>query len=170
MTPEQRSEQKKRANKLEYWLAEYLGGRRVPASGALDSWKGDVELDEILIDSKHTVKSSITLKAMDLCKIHREAREADRDGHIILTFYNEDTHWAVVPKRDCDFESREKLSLAGKSKLITIHELTSLEKQCFKKSTNPSIRIHFDSIKLGVPREWLIIPIKFYKENVLNEF
>lgn len=168
MTPEERSAQKLRANKLETWLAEELGGRRVKQSGALDCWKGDVELDEYLIDSKNTIKSSIPLKALDLAKIHREAREANRTGHLILTFYEDDYHWAVVPARDCDFESREKPSLADKSKSISVFELRSLEKQCKKKGTKPSIKIFFKSIKLGVPREWLIIPLEFYKQEVLS--
>ena len=168
MTPEERSEQKKRANKLETWLAKELGGRRVKQSGALDCWKGDVELEEYLLDSKNTVKSSIPLKAVDLAKIHREAREANRTGHLILTFYENDEHWVVVPKRDCEFQSREKPALADKSKSISLFELTSLKKQCAKKGTNPSISIFFKSIKLGVPREWLIIPLEFYKQEILN--
>jgi len=66
------------ANETEARLAKDLGGRTVPASGALDGAKGDVSTADFLIDSKQTGAASIIVSAKQLNKITKEAREANR--------------------------------------------------------------------------------------------
>jgi len=160
---DRRGEIKKSANKLEKQLADYLGGWRIPASGSIDCMKGDIDWGNYLIDSKNTEKSTIPLLAKDLGKIFKEGREADKTGHLILSFLEEDYHWAVVPKVDCDFESYEQTVLANKSKSISKSLLATLERKSFKAGKIPSIKVHFKNMLLGVPRVWLILPLKNYK-------
>ena len=57
--------------------AEYLGGRPQPVSGALSAHKGDIKLDDFLIDKKETAGASILVAGKDLTKI---TREADGEG------------------------------------------------------------------------------------------
>lgn len=54
-------------------LAKATGGKRVPASGAFWSQKGDVRSTDLLIEHKWTGKLSFTLKAQVLEKIMTEA-------------------------------------------------------------------------------------------------
>lgn len=54
-------------------LAKATGGRRVPASGAFWSQKGDVRSADLLIEHKWTGKLSLTLKAQVLEKVMTEA-------------------------------------------------------------------------------------------------
>lgn len=164
MENSRRGQIKKTADMLEKRLAKDLEGMRVPGSGNMQSFKGDVQTDVYLIDSKNTEKSSISLKASDLVKINMEARESDRRGHIILTFLP-DTHYAVVPKRDCFFESLEETLVVKQSKTLSKSHLSSLTKRAAKKGIIPSIFVHFEKIALGCPRDWLIIPYNVYKEQ-----
>ena len=153
------------ANELEQWLADYLEGYRVPASGALSSQKGDVIWSEYLVDSKNTEKSTIPLKTLDLIKISREGREAGKTGHLILTFLEKDEHWAVVPEIDCNFESLEEtLTVEAKSVRISSTFLTAITRKAKKKNVIPSVYLEFSQMKLGTPRRWLIIPLSNYKE------
>lgn len=53
--------------------AEALGGRAQPASGAGDAHKGDIKLEQFLIDKKETSAQSILVHGKDLTKITRQA-------------------------------------------------------------------------------------------------
>lgn len=164
-----KSEQKKRANKLEKDLAKTLGGRRVPMSGGMQSWKGDVENAKYLYDSKHTLKPIISLLAKDLTKITREAREADKDaGHLILTFFEDNAHYAVVPYIDVDFESTEEPFIAKGSIKIGITHLRGVAKRGLRKGKTPSVLVEFEKIAFGTQRRWLIITLDTYKEKYLD--
>ena len=57
--------------------AERLGGGAQPASGAQKAHKGDIKLDDFLIDKKETSAQSILIHGKDLTKI---TREADGEG------------------------------------------------------------------------------------------
>ena len=57
--------------------ASKLGGRAQPRSGASAAHKGDIKLDNFLIDQKQTTGSSILVHGKDLTKI---TREADGEG------------------------------------------------------------------------------------------
>ena len=69
MNPHQR-----RAKKQEERIAEEVGGRAQPASGARWHSKGDVRAaGRLRVEAKHTSKPSYTLKLKDLLKIRQEA-------------------------------------------------------------------------------------------------
>lgn len=159
---------KKDANKLEKELASFLGGQRVPASGAIKSMKGDIRTDQFLLDSKNTEKNTIILSSADLVKIYKEAGEAGKTGHLVLTFLEHSEHWAVVPYKDVDFDSTEVTLLAKGSKGISRSVLSSATKKAIKAKKEPSIKITFEKMQLGVPRTWLIIPIEKYKQEFLD--
>jgi hypothetical protein len=163
-----RGEIKKTANSLEKKLAKELGMQRVPGSGMLAGWKGDIQSEEYLLDSKNTEKKVISLKSSDLSKITSEARDANRIGHLILTFLPDD-HYAVVPAIDCDFESAEVEMSANKSKEISLSALRTIFKKCEKKKLVPSIKITFETICYGTPKDWLIIPINIYSKEFCGE-
>jgi hypothetical protein len=92
---------KKQANAHEKKLAKRLGGRRTPASGALDGFKGDIVLNEFLIDDKLTDGKSITVTKDMIMKINREAREAGKSPVLSLSFKGlglaGDT-WYLIPE------------------------------------------------------------------------
>lgn len=163
-----RGEIKKTANKLEKEIAKDLGARRVPGSGMLTGWKGDIESEDYLLDSKNTEKKIIQLKAEDLSKITKEARNAGRIGHLVLTFLP-DKHYAVVPYMDCDFDSFCDHLTVQRTKSVSLSMLTSMEKRATKAEKIPSILVFFDKISFGTPKEWLIIPFQVYKEQFFPE-
>jgi hypothetical protein len=78
--------QKARSNQAEKDYAEKLGGKRRPASGAIDGCKGDIILDRFLLDLKQTVHGSIHLLRSDLVKIDREAFGENKFPGIICEF------------------------------------------------------------------------------------
>ena len=63
----------KTGRKAERLTAKRLGGRETRASGNMVSDKGDIELDEFLIENKATEQASYGLKHELLCKISKEA-------------------------------------------------------------------------------------------------
>ena len=63
----------KKARRLEKKLAEKLGGKRQPASGATPWAKGDIKFKDVLAEVKQTGKSRYTLKLKELFKIEKEA-------------------------------------------------------------------------------------------------
>jgi len=174
-SPLNKSEQKKTANSLEYWLAEYLNARRVPASGALSSWKGDIESKKYLIDSKNTIKTVISVLGSDLSKITREGREANRTGHLVISFLEDGikgVHYAVVPYNSeelDDYDVKPEKMIAEGSKKITKLFMTGLCKRAKKLDKIPTLLIEFNKITFGTPRKWLILPIENYKEIFKNE-
>lgn len=91
---------KAQANAQEKKLAKKLGGIRQPQSGATDKHKGDIKLEDFLLDSKQTINNSILVTTKDLVKICHEAHQDQRDPGLILTL-NTPTHvpseWAVIP-------------------------------------------------------------------------
>lgn len=170
-----RGEIKKTADRLEKWLAKYLEGYRIPGSGSIESFKGDVQWGEYLVDSKNTVKASQSLLGTDLTKITSEGRGAGRTGHLILSYLTNGItgdHWAVVPYDAFEEmpETTEEEVLAQGSKQIGVSYLKSVKKRAFRKGKVPSIKIHFSKIALGTPREWLIIPLEFYRDHFGDNF
>ena len=61
------------SQKQEGRLADIIGGRSVPASGAFWSRKGDVRTDDLLIEAKTTAAASFSIKKVVWDKIRREA-------------------------------------------------------------------------------------------------
>jgi len=95
---------KKVAQKRERDLADKLGGRTTPNSGATEMAKGDVRLDEFLVDDKFTKGKSIIVDNVMVNKISKEAREIDKEPMLTLKFFKgitlgTDSEWAVLPLR-----------------------------------------------------------------------
>jgi hypothetical protein len=63
----------KESQRHEKRLEDVIGGKRVAASGAFWSRKGDVRSEKYLIEHKFTEKKSYSLKALDLDKVEKEA-------------------------------------------------------------------------------------------------
>lgn len=88
-------------NRKEKYLADKLGGHRQPLSGALDHAKGDISLDKILLDSKQSNGTTITVAGRDLTKITREATQVGKEPGMVLTIEQiPDTtpkEWVMVP-------------------------------------------------------------------------
>jgi len=66
--------------------AKRLGGRLTPASGAVEGAKGDIVLDDFLVEAKSTIKNSISLKLDWLLKITGEARKVGKTPALAITF------------------------------------------------------------------------------------
>lgn len=71
-------------------VAKHLGGKLKPASGAMQSAKGDIELPEFLVEAKSTVKDSISIKREWLKKIGQEALGVNKYPAVSITFTTED--------------------------------------------------------------------------------
>jgi hypothetical protein len=67
------------SRKGEEQTAAETGGRRQPASGATDRWKGDTRSDTLLIERKDTAAKQYTLKIADLDKLRLQALAHDRE-------------------------------------------------------------------------------------------
>jgi len=80
-----------------------LGGRGRPASGALVGAKGDIALEQFLMEAKSSTRESMTLKLDWLCKIAREARSEGKKAALTISFVTEDGRarldgdWVLLP-------------------------------------------------------------------------
>jgi hypothetical protein len=112
----------KRAKDNENRIAKTFGGRRLPRSGgrrwsATDSTtdQGDVTSPDFLIEHKHTVKDSISLKKEWLRQVEAGARRKGKDPALVLTFETADRRdrddYVVVPLSL--FERLRSLAKAG---------------------------------------------------------
>lgn len=77
---------KAEANNRESRLAKQLGGQVQPASGAIRGFKGDIKLDDFIMDSKGTIADYLNLKTREFVKITKEALENRKHPAIIFTF------------------------------------------------------------------------------------
>lgn len=94
--------EKARHNEEEKNLADRLGGRRQPNSGALDGHKGDVKLDHFLLDRKETKANSIIIDGRDLTKITREADGEGKEPGLVLVMGGKlpstvSREWVTIP-------------------------------------------------------------------------
>lgn len=93
-----RTEGQKQSRKHENRLAKKIGGKRVAASGAFWSRKGDVRSEDLLIEHKWTGKSSFSMKAVVLEKI---VKEAILDGRMpVLGFSLNSNNYVVLTEDD----------------------------------------------------------------------
>lgn len=96
-----REHPKAKINRHEKEIAEMLGGFAQPASGALAHAKGDIKLDNFLLDSKETEAAQITIRGLDLTKICREAFEIHRHPGLFVTIKQiagtTPNEWVMIP-------------------------------------------------------------------------
>ena len=90
--------------KAESSLAKRLGGALRPGSGALAGAKGDVTVDNFLIENKSTLSESFSVKLDHLLKIYAEALETGKDPALAFQFVNfqgkseKRMRWVMVPE------------------------------------------------------------------------
>lgn len=73
----------------EEYVADLLGGRRTPSSGAAENDKGDIITPENLIEAKYTENKSVSIKRVTWEKIHEEAWGRGRRPAMTLRFRDE---------------------------------------------------------------------------------
>ena len=84
-------------------LAKSIGARLTPASGAIDSAKGDMKVGEFLIESKSTIHGSISLDRDFFLKIVHEAMFTGKTPALTVSFVNGDGtpkkegEWVCIP-------------------------------------------------------------------------
>lgn len=91
---------KARINEHERELADKLGGIRQLQSGAMPGHKGDIKVDDFLLDSKETIYNNISVVAKDLTKITEEARGENRVPGLVLTLktpIHVSSEWVAIP-------------------------------------------------------------------------
>jgi len=92
---------KARTLQTERDAADTLGGVAQPASGAMEAHKGDIRLDDILLDSKETEGQVINVTKRDLVKICREAFEIGKHPGIVVKMNGVATTvpktWVMLP-------------------------------------------------------------------------
>lgn len=99
---------RKRSQRQERRLAEKVGGKVTPASGALWHQKGDVRSEHFLIEAKTTRNKQYTLKYEDLQKISHEAAISGKTPVFAITFEGVSKDFAVIP-----FDFIDCISLDG---------------------------------------------------------
>lgn len=155
---------KEKAQIRERKLAERLGGKSQPNSGATDAAKGDIKIEKFLIDDKFTGTKGYTLKKEDLDKISREARGHNREPMMILKFTKNvpkgmPSEWAIFPARLYEEEVSEEVDIRGKSTFLTMQILNTLNKRCLKHDKEVSRILRFFKTTLGVDRDWVLTPL-----------
>ena len=84
-------------------LAKSIGARLTPASGAIDSAKGDMRKGDFLIESKSTIHDSLKLDKDFLLKIAHEAKYVAKTPALTVSFVNgdgsskPDSDWVLIP-------------------------------------------------------------------------
>lgn len=93
-----KSKGQKESRKHEERLAKAIGGKRVVASGAFWSRKGDVRSTDLLVEHKWTGKASVSVKAAVLEKI---VTEAILDGRLpVLGFHLNGEDYVMLTEDD----------------------------------------------------------------------
>ena len=91
--------------KAERKAAKRMGGRTTPGSGAKVHSKGDIRTCQFCIESKSTVKDSLSVKKAWLEKITKEALDAGKDPALIIQVVDalgspvKNGSWVAVPER-----------------------------------------------------------------------
>lgn len=92
---------KKKSQVQEKRIAKELGGKTQPGSGCFDHFKGDVKLDDYLIEAKRTDKNSITVKAEWLSKIDHEAINVGKTPALVIEIGGmngfTENEWIAIP-------------------------------------------------------------------------
>lgn len=123
---EPNQDQARRSNKTERRLAQRLGGKRLARSGGalwsrndksatssgIITDNGDLGTKDFHLESKRTVKDSLSLQKDWLKKVSEGARRVFKDPGVVITFDNGDRKppedWVLVPMEV--FEKLRKLA------------------------------------------------------------
>ena len=77
---------KTKSRKQEERLAKTFKGIRIPRSGAMSCWKGDVDLKDWKIESKTTSKDFFSLKHLELLLIEKHSVKVGKKPAFIIEF------------------------------------------------------------------------------------
>ena len=91
---------KTKINRHEAQLAKKLGGKRQLASGSMAKEKGDIQLPELLLDSKETIDNKITITSQQLAKIQLEAQQRNKYPGLVISLQTGLTvpgEWIMIP-------------------------------------------------------------------------
>ena len=92
--------------KAERKLAKRMGATLTPGSGALDGAKGDMFMDDYLIESKSTISETLSLHLRWLDKIRREALGRNKVPALAIQFTDGTGtpilggSWVAVPENE----------------------------------------------------------------------
>ncbi len=84
-------------------LSKNLGGRLTPASGAMDGAKGDIHLNDFLLEAKSTTRDSFSVDYRQLAKIKAESLANDKTPGLTVSFTTGNGHprqsgeWVLIP-------------------------------------------------------------------------
>lgn len=90
--------------KSEKKTAKRLSGDNRPGSGALEGAKGDIMLDEFLLENKSTEHASFSVKREWLEKISKEARAEGKTPGLSIQFVDKQGNpllygrWVMIPE------------------------------------------------------------------------
>ena len=96
----------KAGRKSERLLSRKIGGRQTPASGAIETAKGDIKKGQFLIEAKATEADTFRLDRAILCKIAGEALRFGKIPAVCVSFVigngkpKVDGEWALIRLRD----------------------------------------------------------------------
>ena len=99
--PDRLDKGKKCATAQENRMAALLGGRRVPASGALGT-PGDVRTEVLLIECKYTEQRTLKIALDDIEKIARQAADEGLSPAMVFELAavaEADRDWVLLPLR-----------------------------------------------------------------------
>lgn len=99
----QQSESKKvkrQSRKQEESVAQDIGGRAHPNSGALYYAKGDVSNDRILVECKQTKHASYSLSLVELTRIEAQAKQVGKLPAFFIRFILTEREYVVLRKED----------------------------------------------------------------------
>lgn len=160
---------KVKATSRERSLAKRLGGRAVPASGAIAGMPGDIETERFLIDDKFTGQKAYTLTIKTLDKLTREANSQDKQPLLIIKFENgiskgSPSEWALIPTTELEDEF-QNFEVLGKSTAISASMVNSLYKNSIKEEKEPIKEYIFYGVSLGVPNKWKLVPLQLLENR-----
>jgi len=94
----------KHGQKAEKLTAKRLGGRARRGSGAIEGYKGDIEVGIFLLENKSTINRALSIKLDWLDKISREAREEGKTPGLSIQFVDKQGRpvrhgrWVLIPE------------------------------------------------------------------------
>ena len=84
-------------------LSKTLGGRLTPASGALEGAKGDIKLEDFILEAKSTTRDSFSVSYSQLAKIKAESLSSDKAPGLTVSFVTgngaprHSGEWVLIP-------------------------------------------------------------------------
>jgi len=171
----------KQARKDEERIAAVLGGKRLPASGALrskidnKSARGDISAAGFWIEHKSTVKPSIAVQRSWLEKVTAGARGQAVWPALCLTFQGTLTDWiglpeAILDQLAADYPSGESKWGAASTRgsiRVECQLLRSITLEASLAKESPALVLHFSEGSFGHPQlRWVFIPLAEFKKIV----